>query len=112
MNLANAFTYCKKPPIISSTKGPVSCREWASQIFEDEIFTLHDLDEFQTTEVPQGLVRGSSPDTKAQALKRGQEPSSTILDNFSKRRKLDTSALHNIIPQVSPNDYCNSYFAN
>jgi hypothetical protein len=104
------FTYCKKPPIISSTKASVlSCREWASQIFADEIFTLRDLDEFQTTEVSQDLVRGSSSDTEAQALKRGRGPSST---NFSKRRKLDAGALHNIISQVCTDDYCNSYTGN
>lgn len=106
MNLANAFTYCRIPPIIPSTQASaLSCRDWASEVLDDEIVTLRDLDEFQTTaeyKVLQPL--GCASDAESQT-KRGRNSSSALSDDFSKRRKIDDSALQNIIPPVCLNDH-------
>ena len=80
----NSFTYNKKPPTVLAAGTIPVVKDWGSSISDDEIFTINDLEEFQTTE----SIR----------IEVGQQ----------KDRDVDSISLHEIIPQVCFNHIFNT----
>jgi len=81
VDLENWFTYNKEPPIVLAAGAVPVIKDWGSSVSDNEIFTMNDLEDFQTT----GSVK--------------------IEVGRPKDLVIDTTSLQEIIPQVRFNNF-------
>lgn len=89
-----------KPPSVPLNvrrNTPAMLKEWGSSLDVDgeDIFSLDDLEEFQSTDL--SFMQVSAAITHHKDL---PEKSAELEEPPRKRRKLDTTTLYNVIPQV------------
>lgn len=83
-------------PNVGAT-GLCDLKEWGSVVTPDEIFSLDDLDEFVNTNLNSIFVHHEQPESVTRKRKGSAD---SVSESQSKRRKLETGALYDLIHKV------------
>ncbi|KAF8958105.1 hypothetical protein BDZ97DRAFT_1762416 [Flammula alnicola] len=98
---SNAYTFAQLPPsVLFQDEDTRAVKEWGGPITEDEIFAMHDLEDFSGTDLTHLLEAKdaiSLTDSEAPS-KRENDPNLSIEPEL-KRRKLNTGSIYRVIPQ-------------